>query len=160
MVKNGGDSIMVWGWLTWNGPGQLHCVEGTMDRFKYCSILEQFLLGTLSDYNISPSSIIFVHDRDPKHKVAFTQGWLCNHKICVLPWAPSSPDMNIIEHAWDYVDRRIHAQVPLPSNTKQLWDALTEEWGKLDKYFVRRLYCSIPSRVQALKKAKGGYTKY
>ena len=151
---------MVWGCLTWDGPGRLHRVHGRMDRFQCCSILEQSLLGTLSDYHMSPSSIVFIHDNDPKHKSAFTRGWLQDHNIHVLPWAPSSPDMNIIEHAWEHVDRCIRARNPLPSNSEELWKMLVEEWARLDWSYIRRLYRSIPCRIQALKEAKGGYTKY
>ena len=68
--------------------------------------------------------------------------------------------MNIIEHAWEHVDRRIRARNPLPSNSEELWNMLVEEWARLDRSYIRRLYRSIPRRIQALKEAKGGYTKY
>jgi len=124
-----------------------------------------FHTGTVSPWDplglpYVPSSIVFIHDNDPKHKSAFTQGWLQDHNIHVLPWAPSSPDMNIIEHAWEHVDRRIRARNPLPSNSEELWNMLVEEWARLDRSYIRQLYRSIPHRIQTLKEAKGGYTKY
>ena len=68
--------------------------------------------------------------------------------------------MNIIEHAWDLVDRRLHARSTLPSNLEELWIALKEEWEKLDLESIMNLYSSMPCRVEALKCAKGSYTKY
>jgi hypothetical protein len=68
--------------------------------------------------------------------------------------------MNIIEHAWDYLDRRVHSRSPLPKNLGELWDALVEEWGRIDDDYITKLYESMPRRVQALLEAKGGHTRY
>ncbi|KAH7904550.1 hypothetical protein BJ138DRAFT_1018994 [Hygrophoropsis aurantiaca] len=51
--------------------------------------------------------------------------------------------MNIIEHLW-----------------QELWEALVEEWGNIEMDFVRKLYESMPRRVEALLEAKGSHTKY
>src|SRR5436189_6242119 len=66
-VKHGGGSLMVWGVITRWGTGRLIRVEGNMDRFQYVNILKQGLLGTLSDYGLSPDSIYFQQDSDSKH---------------------------------------------------------------------------------------------
>jgi hypothetical protein len=38
--------------------------------------------------------------------------------------------------------------------------ALQEEWANLDLAYVHKLYNSIPSRILALHKSKGHYTRY
>lgn len=159
-VKHGGGSLQVWGCLTWQATGRLHRVDGRMDAAQYCDILSKSFLGTLSDHSLSKSSIIFVQDNDPKHTSRLATKWFDEHDIQLLPWAPSSPDMNIIEPAWDLLDRRLRARPVLPQNLDQLWDALVEEWAALDLATVRNLYQSMPRRVDALKRAKGEYTKY
>ena len=68
--------------------------------------------------------------------------------------------MNIIEHAWDKVDRCLCARTPLPRNLNELWDVLVEKWVKLDISYVQNLYKSMPCRVAALLVAQGQYTKY
>jgi adenine specific DNA methylase Mod len=78
----------------------------------------------------------------------------------ILRWTPSLPDMNIIEHAWDELDRSICVCDVLRQNTDQLWTALQEEWAKLDMAYINKLYDSMPHRVQALYDAEGAYTKY
>ncbi|TFK29620.1 hypothetical protein FA15DRAFT_547227, partial [Coprinopsis marcescibilis] len=70
------------------------------------------------------------------------------------------PDQNIIEHAWDEVDRQIRRREVQPRNIEELWVALQEEWAGLDIAYIRRLYDSIPRRIDALFEAKGAYTKY
>lgn len=101
-----------------------------------------------------------MQDNDPKHTSKLATKWFEDHVIEVLDWAPSSPDMNIIEHAWDEEDRCLRARTPLPRNLDELWDVLVEEWAKLDISYVRNLYESMPRRVAALLEAQGQYTKY
>ena len=151
---------MVWGCLTQHGTGRLHRVNGRLNAVQYCEILTKSFLPTLHDHNLKVSDIVFQQDYDPKHTSRHAQTWSKDHGVKVLPWAPSSPDMNIIEHAWDLVDRCLHAWSTLPSNLEELWIALKEEWEKLDLGSIMNLYSSMPRRVEALKCAKGSYTKY
>lgn len=159
-MKHGGGSLMVWGCISWNGTGRLHRVEGHMNAAQYCSILSQSFLSSLKDHKCPPRNIIFQQDNDPKHTSYLAKAWFTSHHIRVLPWAPSSPDQNIIEHAWDELDVHICARNPRPRNLGELWVALQEEWAKLDVLYIRKLYTSIPARVRALKEAKGKYTRY
>ncbi len=160
VVKYGGGNVMVWGCITANGPGRLHRVEGKMDAKQYCDILTESLLGTLQDYGLSHRDIIFQQDNDPKHTSKLAQGWFWKNGMAVMTWPPNSPDMNILEHVWNYIDSRLRARKKQPSNLEELWVALQEEWANLDKEYIRRLYDSLPTRVAALKQAKGSYTKY
>ncbi|KZT21214.1 hypothetical protein NEOLEDRAFT_1073799 [Neolentinus lepideus HHB14362 ss-1] len=68
--------------------------------------------------------------------------------------------MNIIEHLWDHLKWKVHAQEPQPSNLDELWAVVEEEWYKIGKDVVDQLYASLPDRVAALKKAHGGNTDY
>ncbi|KLO06465.1 hypothetical protein SCHPADRAFT_838046 [Schizopora paradoxa] len=68
--------------------------------------------------------------------------------------------MNIIEHVWDHLDRLVRSRDPLPKNKQEFWDALQEEWYGISLDYIENLYASLPRRVEALRKAKGEYTKY
>ncbi|GLB39423.1 putative DDE superfamily endonuclease [Lyophyllum shimeji] len=162
-VKHGGGSIMVWGCVTGEGMGRLHRIEGIMDGPGYVDILNKNLLGTIKDYKFKKTGkgkIIFQQDNDPKHTSRVAKDWFQKKKITVLPWAPSSPDMNIIEHVWDQIDRLIRARDPLPRNKDEMWAALQEEWYNFPKASLDKLYESMPRRVAALKAARGSHTKY
>lgn len=159
-VKHGGGSVMVWGVISWTGPGRLHRVKGTMNADQYTQILSESLLGSLNDKDIAPEAIILAQDNNPKHKSRLAQNWFRENNIKLLPWPPSSPDMNLIEHAWEVLDRRVRARAVRPTNVDQLWVALQEEWERLDMDTVRALYESMPRRTEALRKANGSYTKY
>lgn len=68
--------------------------------------------------------------------------------------------MNILEHAWDALDRRVRARNPPPANREELWVALQEEWKNLGKDFLEALYGSIVRWIEALIAVKGWHTKY
>jgi len=162
-VKHGGGSIMVWGCISGRGMGRLHRVEGIMCAPDYVEILEGPLLGSLKDLGYrrtGNSGVLFQQDNDPKHKSRLAMGWLKTHRVKLLDWAPSSPDMSIIEHVWDQLDALIRARDPLPRNQEEMWAALQEEWDNFPQDKLDKLYESMPRHVAALVKARGGHTKY
>lgn len=138
---------MVWGCITREGMGRLHHIEGIMDGPGYADILNKNLLGTLRDHklkHIGKYKIIFQQDNDSKHQSHVAQGFFEDKKLALLPWPPSSPDMNIIEHIWDQLDSLIWAHIPLPCNKTKMWEALQEEWNNFPKTALNKLYESLP----------------
>jgi DDE superfamily endonuclease len=159
-LKFGGKSIMAWACITSKGVGKLVRIDGIMTAEKYIKILEEGLIGTLEDHELSLSSSLFMHDNDPKHTAKSTKEWLRRNKINVMDWPAQSPDMNPIENLWNLVDQRLRKREKKPANAEELWQMVQAEWNALDLKVIRSLYISMTSRVDALKKAKGGYTKY
>jgi len=80
--------------------------------------------------------------------------------LTVLPWPPNSPDLNIIEHCWNELKRRIYRRSRHPTTLGALVDAAKGEWVDVEQDFVETLYESMPRRMAAVIKAKGGNTKY
>ncbi|KIJ14740.1 hypothetical protein PAXINDRAFT_35234, partial [Paxillus involutus ATCC 200175] len=70
-------------------------------------------------------------DNDPKHTSRLATDWFNKKRVDKLEWPPNSPNMNIIEHAWEYLERRVHSRTPLPRKLGDLWEALVEEWGNI-----------------------------
>ena len=158
--KHGGGSLIVWGCITYNGVGRLHRITGIMRATDYVEILNEDLLGTLKDYHIEPGTFFYQQDKDAKHTARVTTAWFSKMGIKTLPWPSQSPDLNIIEHLWDHLKRKIRARDPQPETVEQLWEVTLQEWQSIDKEFIRRLYRSLPKRVAEVKKAKGGNTSY
>jgi len=116
-VKHGGGNIMVWGCISGRGMGRLQRVEGIMCTSDYVEILEGPLLGSLKDLRYrrtGNSGVLFQQDNDPKHKSQLAMGWLKMHCVKLLDWAPSSPNMSIIEYMWDQLDALIQAHIAQP----------------------------------------------
>ena len=159
-VKHGGGKLMVWGCVTPYGVGRLYRINGRMDSTKYISILQEAYLGTLEDLHTSRKNFIFQADNDPKHTSKVAQAWLKENHISTLNWPASSPDMNILENLWAHLDDCIWAHPKKLSNTTELWEVLQEEWKQISPEYVRKLYESLPRRVEEVCNAKGGNTKY
>jgi transposase len=160
VVKHGGGSVLVWGCITRLGVGHLHHITGRMTAAKYTETLSDAYLLSLRMFGLRPQDVIFQHDNDPKHTSRHARKWLLKHRVRVLPWPSSSPDMNPIEHVWAQLDRAVRARPILPRNRDELWEALEEEWYKLPSDFIANLYNSMAHRVGALMEAKGGHTQY
>ena len=78
----------------------------------------------------------------------------------VLPWASQSPDLNSIKHVWKKLKDALRYRRDRRSNSDQLWQFVQEEWDKLSKDFLQNLVSSLPRRMKALIKQRGGPTKY
>ena len=159
-VKHGGGSLMVWGCITAQGMGRLYRIDGIMKGVDYVEILNKQLLGTFKDRKIRKTAYLFQQDNDPKHTSKVATDWFRRSRVKKLPWPSRSPDMNIIEHVWNQLDALVRARNPLPRNKEELWVALQEEWTNFPKAALDKLYKSMPTRVAALLKARGGHTKY
>jgi len=151
---------MLWGCVTYLGVGRLFRIDGIMTAAKYISILKRSYLGTLRDYGLEEWEVIFQQDNDPKHKARVTRNWFDESGVSVLDWPAQSPDMNIIEHVWNILKSRISMRPRRPRNLGELWEVAQEEWYSITPEQIQHLYHSIPRRLEALRKAKGWYTKY
>ena len=68
--------------------------------------------------------------------------------------------MNIIEHVWAYLKRQISLSGEKPKTRADLSILVKRTWESIPLWYIRKLYESIPRRIDALIAAKGGFTKY
>lgn len=151
---------MVWGAITSQGVGKLVFIDERMNTGLFIHTLNSGLSSTLDMHGLSVDQVYLQMDNDPKHTAKDTQNWLCTNSIECLQWPSCSPDMNPIEHVWNYVNLRIRARKDQPSNIVQLKQLIEEEWYAVPVAYIKSLYESMPRRIEALKKAKGSHTKY
>jgi hypothetical protein len=159
-VKFGGGNVMMWGCMLWDGVGYATRIEGKMDAELYTSILEDELQQSVEYYDKSPTDMVFQQDNDPKHKSARATKWLDESGFTIMKWPAQSPDLSPIEHLWNYLKRRLDEYEIPPSSQNELWQRCEEEWEKIPKEVCQNLIESMPKRVAAVLKAKGGHTKY
>jgi len=159
-LKFGGGSVMVWGCMFWDGVGFATKIDGRMDGPLYVSILEDELQNSMEYYGFSAEDIIFQQDGDPKHRCKLATKWFQDHGMDPLKWPAQSPDLNPIEHLWDYIKRKLGEYEHPPKGILELWERIEVEWNKIPKEECQKLIESMPRRVAAVLKAKGGHTKY
>lgn len=156
-VKHGGGNVMVWGAVAASGVGNLVFIDGNMDRHQYKYILEQNLKPSVDQLNLG-ASWIFQQDNDPKHTAHIVRDWLLYYAPRQLNSPPQSPDLNVIEHIWEVLERKIrkHSITSAPI----LKEKLQEEWQQITPSETENLVASMPRRLQAVIDARGGPTKY
>jgi transposase len=159
-VKFGGGSLMVWGCMTPQGVGHICKIDGRMDAEQYTNILQANFLRTVEDYGLDKANLIFQQDNDPKHTSKKASKWFKQNKVNVLKWPAQSPDLNPIEHLWQHLKWQLNAYEVPPAGILELWGRVEVEWKSIPKEVCRNLIESMPRRIEAVIKAKGGQTKY
>lgn len=158
-VKHGGGSVMIWGCMTAQGVGRMCIVEGIMDARKYTQILDQNLMPSVRDHRMQ-RDFLFQQDNDPKHTSAKAKEWFEHYRIEPMKWPAQSPDLNPIEHLWDHLKRQLNSYENPPSGTIELERRIKHEWNNINPEICRKLVESMPRRLKAVIKARGGSTKY
>lgn len=150
---------MVWSVISGQGLGRLYVVEGTMRQDQYKMVLETRLLPQMYEW-FGDGRKVFMQDGAPCHTAKSVKKMLEEHDIPVLPWPGNSPDMNPIENVWECLKRLLASE---HITTKvQLIERIIYHWNHNENLKQIALNCidSMPRRVAALLKAKGGLTKY
>jgi transposase len=112
------------------------------------------------------SSWILQQDNDPTHKIAVdvVKDWNRKHgtHIQVLPcWPPSSPDLNLIENLWSYVEDKVnlHACKSFEEYKQCVIKELTNKTPAMMKC-LSNLYASMPRRIAETINGNGEKLKY
>lgn len=153
-----GGTQMFWGGIRFNGRTQLLHIPGTMTGAYYLQNIINAIVQPLR--NAIGAQFIFMDDNARPHRTRAVQQALENGNIARLEWPAMSPDLNPIEHVWDYVSRAIFNRNNPPRNTQELIVAVTEEWDNIPQAVINNLIIGMHRRVDALIRSRGGNTKY
>ncbi|GFX72716.1 transposable element Tcb2 transposase [Trichonephila clavipes] len=88
------------------------------------------------------------------------EDFLFEEGIVRMEWSACSPDMNLIEHVWDALGRRVACSEPPPQTLQELERALLEEWERIPQLVINSLIESIPYRYSTLLAVRGNHTPY
>lgn len=66
IVKHGGGSVLVWGWMSAVGVGSLKSIHGLVNHKVYIDILKCTLTSSIEKMGIK-NNFIFMQNNDPKH---------------------------------------------------------------------------------------------
>ena len=67
---------------------------------------------------------MFMDDNSRPHRARIVQYFLQQEAVQTIPWPAMSPDMNPIEHVWDFIGRKINQRNPKCQNIDELRTAI------------------------------------
>ena len=87
------------------------------------------------------------------------QQFLNRNNVNIQLWPAVSPDMNPIEHIWDFLGRKVRARGNV-HNLRDLENALIQEWNNILNVVIRRYVSSLRGHLAACINSRGGHTRY
>ena len=155
-LKGKGPSLMFWGGITLRGQGRLFRIDGTLDGHGYGQILQLCIPEIIRLQNLRAPILqednARVHTSQAANQVKEELG------LKALNWPSYSPDLNPIEGIWSYWKDRVRRRIP--GNIDVLEQICREEWRRIPLTVIQAHVASMPCRLQAIVKARGGDIKY
>ena len=150
-------SQMVSGVMSRNGVAALSFLPPgtTMNGPKYMQMLSEKLKLHLQVHNCQ----IFMQDGAPCHCSKVAKNFLDSNNINLLKCPGNSLDLNPIENSWTNMKNKVSEKQSLSG--AELVKAIKEVWVKeVSKEYCQSLIESMPRRIKAVIKNRGGHTKH
>ncbi|GFT09013.1 transposable element Tcb2 transposase [Trichonephila clavipes] len=103
---------------------------------------------------------LFMDDNAPCHRTVAAEQLLENEDIERMDWPARSPDLNPIEHVWDFLGRRLAARTLPPVTTRELRLALQDEWAAIPQQLIDTLILSMGRRCETCLAVRGDHIPY
>jgi hypothetical protein len=101
----------------------------------------------------------FMQDNDPKHKAHSTMQFLRERfRKRIIEHPSQSPDLNILEDIWSYLDRKVKAADV--KSIDALKRRLKKEWLAMPWSELRKSIDSMPARLAECEQLQGARTHY
>jgi hypothetical protein len=146
---------MIWTGISLEAHTDLVFVEnGAMTAHRY--ILECVESHVVPYAPFIGENFLFMDDNARPHMTRIVVRYLEQVGIRLLPWSANSPDLNPIEHVWDFLGKRVRRRQLRPETLNGLRVALQEEWAQIPQDYIQ----SMPNRLRDVIRARGGNTLY
>ena len=178
--RSGRKSIMLWGCVAEGCKGPLVRLElekdlvqdgqkgkagrgaGGLNGEQY---VHQVLEGPLFEFYTTLNKerggrMVVVEDGAPAHRSKVANEAQRHLGIRSLTHPPNSPDLNPIEPIWGVLKSRVAARPGSQKSLDTLWKAAQAVWEEMTEEEMGEIMGSMPGRVKAVLKAKGGYTRF
>lgn len=108
-------------------------------------MLKEHYLNIITKQNVVQSArklgirnrFTFMHDSNSKHTATIFKEYIDSKSWNLLNESPQSPDLNVIEHLWDKVDRQIDRSVAI--NVESLKSEIIRVWESITPYVTKKI---------------------
>ena len=148
--------LMVWGGVSLKYKANLIIFEKgeTMNSSNYVKkVLKGAQFWDQMDA-LYPEGWVYMHDNAPPHVASKTNEYIESVNWVVLDWPPHSPDLNIIEHIWAWMKRKVSELNP--QSVDDLVMILNDVWNSIDQNYINNLVSSMPKRLKYVIENNGG----
>ncbi|GFU73369.1 transposable element Tcb2 transposase, partial [Trichonephila clavipes] len=77
-----------------------------------------------------------------------------------MDWSARSPDLNPIEHVWNFLGKRLAARTLPPVTIRELRLALQDEWAAMPQQLIDTLILSMGRRCETCLAVRGDHIPY
>ncbi|GFU75813.1 DDE_3 domain-containing protein [Trichonephila clavipes] len=99
-------------------------------------------------------------DNARPHRTVIVEEYLEGLGLERIEWPALSPDLNLIEHFWNYLGGQIAALSPPPRSVGELEQRLLRVWSSLPISVTDNLIDSMGIRYRQCIQARGGHIPY
>ncbi|GFV85184.1 transposable element Tcb2 transposase [Trichonephila clavipes] len=103
---------------------------------------------------------LFMDDNAPYHHTVAAEQLLESEDIERMDWPARSPDLNPIEHVWDFLGRRLAARTLPPVTIRELRLALQDEWAAILQQLIDTLILSMGRRCETCLAVRADHIPY
>ncbi|GFU42951.1 transposable element Tcb2 transposase [Trichonephila clavipes] len=133
----------------------LHIFDtGSVNETRYCN--EILLPYVRLSRGAMGLQFIFMDENAPCHRTVAAEQLLESEDIERMDWPARSPDLNPIEHVWEFLDRRLAARTLPPVTIRELRLALQDEWAAMPQQLIDTLFLSMGRRCETYLAVRGG----
>ncbi|GFT67924.1 transposable element Tcb2 transposase [Trichonephila clavipes] len=157
--RYGGRGILVWGSVMLGSHTDLHIFDaGSVNGTRYCN---EILLPYVRLFRGAMGlQFLFMDDNAPCHRTVAAEHLLESEDIERMDWPARSPDLNSIEHVWEFLGRRLAARTLPPVTIRELRLALKDEWAAMPQQFTDTLILSMGRRCETCQAVRGDHIPY
>ncbi|GFX17055.1 transposable element Tc3 transposase [Trichonephila clavipes] len=154
-----GGGILVWAGISLGGHTDLHVFHGgTVTGLRYRDeILDPYVRPYAAAIG---NDFILMDDNARPHRARIVEEYLEDHGLERMEWPARSPDLNPIEHLWDYLGREVAALNPPPRSLHELKQGLLCVWSSLPIPVSDNLINSMGNRYRQCIQVRGGHIPY
>ncbi|GFV57427.1 transposable element Tc3 transposase [Trichonephila clavipes] len=154
-----GGGILVWAGISLGGHTDLHVFHGgTVTGLRYRDeILDPYVRPYAAAIG---NDFILMDDNARPHRAGIVEDYLEDHGLERMEWPARSPDLNPIEHLWDYLGREVAALNPPPRSLHELKQGLLCVWSSLPIPVSDNLINSMGNRCRQCIQVRGAHIPY
>ncbi|GFV87816.1 transposable element Tcb2 transposase [Trichonephila clavipes] len=157
--RYGGRGVLVWGGIMLGSRTDLHIFDaGSVNGTRYCN---EILLSYVRLFRGAIGvQFLFMDDNEPCHRTVAAEQLLESEDIERMDCPARSPDLNPIEHVWDFLGRCLAARTLPPVTIQKLRLALQDEWAAMPQQLIDTLILSMGRRCETCLAVRGDHIPY